>query len=82
MNIKYTTSLPKSSVLWLGEVAKQRKVPANRVLIELLEQAEFEAKQQEYQQGFKKARQDQEMLDMSREDVVGSLELIEKYEGT
>ena len=80
MNVKYTTTLPQPSITWLGQEAKKRKVSANKILADLLSQAEYDAKKKEYEEGFKYMSRDPEMVELANMGTGETLRLIQEHE--
>lgn len=76
----FTSSLPDELLENLSQMAKQLKMPKNRIIEKALQLYLDELKKAQYIKSFKRASQDREVMAMAEEGMADYFRMIEEFD--
>lgn len=76
----FTSSLPDDLLENLSQMAKQLKMPKNRIIEKALQLYLDELKKAQYIKSFKRASQDKEVMAMAEEGMADYFRMLEEFD--
>ncbi len=76
----FTSSLPDELLENLSQMAKQLKMPKNRIIEKALQLYLDELKKAQYIKSFKRASQDREVMAMAEEGMADYFRMLEEFD--
>lgn len=76
----FTSSLPDELLENLSQMAKQLKMPKNRIIEKALQLYLDELKKAQYIKSFKRASQDREVMEMAEEGMADYFRMLEEFD--